>query len=182
MRPRLIRIALAALLGGSSAGMPAQTVSESAMQAAYLANFARFTEWPSQAFAAKDAPIQFCVSGSREALASALDALSDSLIQGHPVRVLAGPRAEDLRGCHVLFVADADPRRALSGVSGSVLTIGDTEGFVRLGGTIGLVRQGSRLRFDVNRAAAQQAGLKLSAQLLSLANSVVDTPPAGGAR
>ena len=55
-----------------------------------------------------------------------------------------------------------------------VLTVSDLPGFAQQGGVIGLVRQGGRLRFEINRGVAQAAGLRLSVDLLSLAMSVVD--------
>ena len=45
---------------------------------------------------------------------------------------------------------------------------------IHAGGVIGLVRQSGRLRFEVNRGVAQSAGLRLSADLLSLAMTVFD--------
>ncbi len=57
-----------------------------------------------------------------------------------------------------------------------VLTVSDLPGFAQQGGVIGLVRQSGRLRFEVNRGVAQSAGLRLSADLLSLAMTVLDGP------
>ena len=54
-----------------------------------------------------------------------------------------------------------------------VLTVGDQNGFVQAGGMIGLRVEDSRVRFDVNLAAAQRAGLTLNSQMLKLAGQVL---------
>jgi hypothetical protein len=50
-----------------------------------------------------------------------------------------------------------------------ILTVGESEFFLQNGGMIRLFRAGDRLRFQINAGAAQQRGLKVSSQLLSLA-------------
>jgi len=54
-----------------------------------------------------------------------------------------------------------------------VLTVGDTKGFAELGGIINFVLDNDRVRFEVNRKAAEQAGLKISSKLLIVAKLVI---------
>ncbi len=49
------------------------------------------------------------------------------------------------------------------------LTVGDTDGFCRAGGMVGLRKSSNRIRFAINRQAAEQAGFKISSKLLALA-------------
>ncbi len=65
-----------------------------------------------------------------------------------------------------------DLRRTLAGLGHGVLTVGEGEGFVRDGGMIGFVVENRRVRFDINQTAAEQAALKLSSRLLSVARAV----------
>ena len=51
----------------------------------------------------------------------------------------------------------------------SVLTVGDVEEFNSLGGMVRLLIENGKMRFAINLQAAEQARLKLSAKLLSLA-------------
>jgi hypothetical protein len=53
-----------------------------------------------------------------------------------------------------------------------VLTVGDTDGFAQRGGAINFTLQARKVRFEINPAAAEQAGLKMSSQLLKLATLV----------
>jgi hypothetical protein len=50
-----------------------------------------------------------------------------------------------------------------------VLTVGDTEGFLRAGGVINFVLEGSKVRFLIDQAAAERSGLRISSKLMRLA-------------
>lgn len=170
-------------LGGLAAPRPALAAdteaSEAAVQAAYLFNFARFTEWPAGSFANKTSPLNYCLLGRREALASAMVSLNDRPVQGHPLRFFQPERAEDAKVCHLVFVAEPDARRrnqALQTLAAqATLTVSDLDGFAQEGGMIRLIRVGSRLRFEINRTQTQKVGLRLSADLLNLATAIVET-------
>ena len=54
-----------------------------------------------------------------------------------------------------------------------MLTVGDPAEFAQRGGMIGFTMEGSRVRFTVNLAAAQDAGLMLQSELLRVAASVL---------
>lgn len=146
---------------------------ESAVQAAFVVNFVKFTEWPPASTASRQGTMQLCQFGTRDDLAQAFRALEGRTLQGAPIQWRKVSRTEEVRGCQVLFVAE--PGLPL-GTLGSmpVLTISDLPSFVQQGGVIGLVRQSGRLRFEVNRGAAQAAGLRLSVDLLALATQVLD--------
>jgi hypothetical protein len=65
-------------------------------------------------------------------------------------------------------------KQILEGLGGaSVLTVGDCKGFAEQGGMINFVLENDRVQFEVNRKAAEQAGLKISSKLLSVAKSVI---------
>ena len=61
-----------------------------------------------------------------------------------------------------------------------VLTIGDTEGYARRGIHVNFfINENGQIRFEINHAAAQKAGLKISHLLLGLAR-IVDPAKEGG--
>ena len=171
---------LAALALGLLALAPWQaqaqpTLTEAQAKAGFILNFARYVEWPATAFVSREAPVVACLL-ERDALVGALGALEGRLVQGRPLKVRRSFTADDTHGCHVVFIGEADERRivpVLRSLAGQpVLTIGDAERFVDLGGAIGLVLGDERLQFDVNRGVLEQAQLKASASLLKLARSV----------
>jgi hypothetical protein len=158
----------------SSATAASQAVTQPALKAAFLFNFAKFVEWPAEATASS--PLTLCVLDD----AAVEDALGQ-LVNGGPVNgrtvVLAkGARNRALRGCHLLYIGDADPGRTAATVDemkgAAILTVGDGEDFARGGGVIGLFIEDGRMRFAINSDAAQRAGLRLSSKLLSLAKIV----------
>ena len=53
-----------------------------------------------------------------------------------------------------------------------MLTVGEGEEFLRNGGMIAFVIEERRVRFNIDQAAAERAGLTLSARLLNVAKSV----------
>ena len=66
-----------------------------------------------------------------------------------------------------------DVAKILAGLPPGVLTVGEGDRFAREGGMIALVVDNRRVRFDINPAAAQNGGLKLSSRLLNVARSIV---------
>jgi len=79
-----------------------------------------------------------------------------------------------------VYVDGRDARKStqlLAALRGApVLTVGDGARFAELGGVAQLVLEQDRMRFAVNVAAAERAGVRLSSKLLSLASIVKDKP------
>lgn len=175
-----LRVALlASLIAFTASFARADTaVAEYQLKAAYLFNFAKFTEWPAAALPA-GAPVTVCVAG-RDPFGEALTGIETKTIQNHPVRVRRSVRIDDLRGCHLVFVGEGEERRLpelfRNAELASALTLGDSEDFVEHGGTIGLVTRDNRILFDVNMDSARRAGLRLSSQMLKLARTVKGKP------
>ena len=171
VRASLWRIGLAVLmLSGITAG---QQLLEDEVKAAFLLNFTRFVEWPSAAFADESTPITICLLGE----GAVGDAVSH-LVQGEKAsgRAITAKKVKRfaLEGCHVLFVANSekDVAKLLTGVRPGVLTVGETEGFLREGGMIGFVTENRRVRFDISQATAAKALLLINGRLLNVARSV----------
>lgn len=155
----------------------AQTLkpTEYEVEAAYLSNFGRFVEWPARAGSATD-PFYVCVLG-QDPFGPLLDAaLKGETIAGAPMlaKRIAAPDAA--AGCRILFVSsskDSQVNAILTALrTSNILTISDMPGFTRRGGMIQFVLDGSRVRFEINIAAAQRAGLMLSSELLKVAVAI----------
>lgn len=156
----------------------AQPPSEYEVKAAFLLNFTRFVEWPSSAFADPSSPFAICVIG-KNPFAGALE----ELLRGETVadRKLLVRRFNEIpppKSCQIEFIVagGGSLAAALERVGSGVLTVGDGDAFARDGGMIGFVIEDRRVRFDINRQAAETAGLKLSSRLLGVARSVIDSP------
>jgi hypothetical protein len=150
--------------------------SEYEVQAAYLFNFAKFTEWPATAFPQENAPIVLAVLG-RDPFGNILDrTFSGQKIGARNFEIRRGARLEDIGACHILFVSGSESGRLEAVFEGlrnlNVLTVSDIEKFAGSGGTLGFFVDEKKIRFEANPDAAQRAGLKLSSKLLKLARIV----------
>jgi hypothetical protein len=80
--------------------------------------------------------------------------------------------------CHIVFIPVTEKDQAariVRSLKGSVaLTVGESEGFAVRGGMVNFTVEGGKVRFEINRHAADRAGLKISSKLLSLANVVTE--------
>lgn len=174
---RAVAVALVLALLPATTGAAAETAPDAAVKAAFLFNFAKFTEWPALA---PGAPLVACV-GNDEDIASALVTIvHGETIGGHPVVVWRREDDAIWEGCHVLYVSDGAVRRFAAAAPGirskQVLTVSAGRGFLQKGGMIELYADGGRLRFAINLDAVERAGLHLSSRLLGLAKVVHDDP------
>jgi hypothetical protein len=155
-----------------------QTASDRQVKAAYLYNFAKFVEWPEQAFANSTAAIRLCVLNDRLFEADVHQVVNGKVLGGRPIDVIGVQALEQLRSCHILFINLSDSREArriLEGLRGaSVLTVAEMKGFVADGGIINFVLQDDRVQFEVNHRAANRVGLRISSRLLGVAKFVLE--------
>lgn len=150
--------------------------SEEQVKAAFLFNFARYVEWPEEAFASGDAAFRLCMAGSPGFADVVERTVSGKQVRDRSVRVAQVASLSESGGCHILFVGpgvDASPAEVADSVAGaSVLTVADHAGFARDGGVANFIQVGKRVRFEINPVAADRAGLKISSRLLRLAKVV----------
>ena len=170
---------LAIVLAVPSTTALSQTATEPALKAALLYNFALFTEWPADVLA-PGAPLLLCVMNDRGVSTMLVDLTRGRTIDGHKLVVSSmKPDSPGLEDCRVLFTSGLDASRAaalLLAVDGKpVLTVSDVDGFAERGGVAGFFVEKGSMRFAINLAAAQRAGIRLSSKLLSFAKIVKDT-------
>jgi hypothetical protein len=176
---RLLFLAVTlAWCGFGAAPLQAQEFNrkEYQVKAVFLFNFIQFVEWPATSFPTAEAPIKIGVYGD-DPFAGALEAaVHGEKVRQRSIVIERSSRLEALRECHVVFVCRSERESVgtILAVLGSrpVLTVGEVPDFARRGGVINFYLEGQKVRFEINRAAAQRSGLKLSSQLLSLARLV----------
>jgi hypothetical protein len=162
----------------------AQSASEYQVKAAFLFNFAKFVEWPADAFPSGDAPLQICVFGRDPFRGDFEQVIEDKAVNGHRLEIIHPSGVPQARACQILFVVSAEKpqiREILQGLRGaSVLTVGDAAGFAKAGGIINFVLDENRVRFEINPKAAERAHLKISARLLTVAKLIVTEEETAG--
>jgi hypothetical protein len=157
---------------------PAPTEYE--VEAAYLSNFGKFIEWPAKVGTAPVESFNVCVLGA-DPFGAVLDgALKGDDVGGAPLAAKRVAAPDEALNCRILFVSaskDTQLKAILETLGTSrILTVSDMPGFTRRGGMIQFVVEGDRVRFEINLAAAQRAGLIMSSQLLKLAVAVRRAP------
>ncbi len=155
----------------------AQPQREYLMKAAFLFNFAKFVEWPAEAFEGEDSVLILGVVGD-DPFGAALQSLQGKTVKGRKLAVKRFESPLHLDRCHILFIPSSvqtTPQSVLESLQGwPVLTVGEKQHFAQMGGVINFVVRKNRLRFEINLDAGKRAGLVISSQLLKLADSVVD--------
>lgn len=168
-------LALAALLNGSMRGQETAP-SEYQVKAVWLLNFARFAEWPTNAFPGPKAPFVVGVVGKDLFGKNLEKAFEGKLFKGRSFAFKHISSELEARGCHILFISSSEGRRIrdwpgkLKGAA--AMTVSEVEGFLDYGGAINFVLKDGTVRFEINVKAAQAAGLKLNANLLKVAVTV----------
>lgn len=162
---------------GESLGFTGTENLENKLKVAFLLNFAKFTSWPANVFAAPQQTFQLCV-GKVDPFDGALDGLAGKQVGGRSIQILhLKSGSPSMNQCHLVYLGQTEVDRQaplLRAVNQRpVLTISDIPGFAEAGGTIEFRRQGDRLAFVVNNHAAKASGLQLSSSLLHLALEVL---------
>ena len=187
-RPWAAWLALVAGLACPAAAQETSATLETQVEAAFLVNFLRYTDWPPERADAPGDPLVITVLGDVE-MATALARLTEVVppVRGRRIEVqrLEYPEGADatvraslsdrLRRSHLVFVHDTrEPVAAILGdLSGQpVLTVSDQPGFAAEGGMLGLRRLGGRIVFEANPGAIRNARLVVSAKVLKLARIV----------
>ena len=151
--------------------------SEYQLKAAFLFNFAKFVEWPPEAFANSTSPIVIGILGEDPFGGDLERTVRDKKVNNRPFVIKELRSPAEATNCHIIFISASEKKRlpeVLSGLSGTnVLTVSETADFTASGGMINFVEENNKIRFQINDVAAKKANLKVSSKLLSLA-----VPPA----
>ena len=175
---RLIHLAI--LLGWSSRFFcaAADAPLEYQVKAVFLLNFTKFIEWPAAAFEFPESPVTICILGEDPFGDTINQIVGGEVVSGRKIAVQRIKRLPGPKSCQVLFWggSEAVPAKPLPDLGPGILTVGEGDSFMREGGMIGFIIDNRRVRFDVNQAAAERAGLKISSKLLSVARDVQNKP------
>jgi YfiR/HmsC-like len=154
---------------------PAQeaALSEHQLKAVFLYNFAKFVEWPADAFAGPESPFVIGVIGENP-FDDFLDrTVAGKSINGHPIAIKHCKTLAEVKSCHILFVSLSERKRLKEIVAATrgahVLTVSEIDRFLLDGGMIQFLMEGNKVRFSIDDRPAKDAGLRISSKLLNLA-------------
>jgi hypothetical protein len=146
------------------------------VKAAFLFHFAQLVDWP-------DAPdesgssLLLCILGDDPFHGELESTVEGKQIGPQVLHIRHLSKDQVTRGCKIVFVSKSENTRLaaiLASLRNSpVLTVGEADNFLTSGGMIRLCLEGNKVRFEINREAAESARLRISSRLLLLARKVV---------
>lgn len=167
MRAATLLLALAFAASARPAILP-----EYQAKAAFLYNFALFTEWP----AGVGNTLTLCIQG-KDPFDAAVDELHGKAVGSRQIAIERRPVADSLKDCQIVFIpqssAGALPATVARLRGSAVLTVAESPGATHQGAMLNMSVARDRITFSANMKAAQQSGLSLSSKLLRLATEVV---------
>jgi hypothetical protein len=169
--PALLWCALVGLC--SAVAAQAQESVEYKIKAAYLLNFAKFVEWPTNRFPTRTTPIRVGVLGKDPFGKDLERTMAGRVIEGRKFEIVRAEEPEEALTCHIIFVSSSERRRLPEVLEtlhkAQILTVGEHEQFVQQGGMIRFFLHQDTVRFEINAQPADKAGLRISSKLLQLA-------------
>jgi len=175
------------ITGFADTGNNNKKYNEYEVKAGLLRNFLVFVEYPGTALPGKGDPMIIGIIG-RDPFGELLDNIAASAtVKGRKLiikRFKHTESIEQLKKCHLLFISayisrtKAFSRAKIKSILDElktlpVLTISEVNGFGHLGGMINLVIVNNEVKFEINKTAADQAGLKFRSNLLNLAIEII---------
>jgi hypothetical protein len=155
---------------------PPPTLPEYVVKAGFLFNFAKYVEWPSDAFEKADSPITIGIVGVDPFGDGLEKTLKNKTVRNRTFAVQRFPERAALQRCHILFVPRTERERVPEILkqteSWPVLTVGEDEGFTRAGGTTNILIEKEKPRLEVNPGAGDKARLTIDPKLLKVATIV----------
>jgi hypothetical protein len=164
------------------------------IKAAFLYNFLKFVDWPTGKEADPNKPITLGIIG-KDPFGKAFEPVKDKKINDREVVIkrfksvaeLKKPGKEgeaeldkqsgEQKNCHLLFICSSEKdsiEEILAAIKDRpVLTVADTEDFLKSGGIINFVMEEQKVHFEISDAAAKRSKLQIRSQLLRLAKKVV---------
>src|SRR5690348_5325479 len=147
--------------------------TEYQIKAAYLYNFVKFVDWPTQAYAGPTSPTVIGVLGENVFGDDLGQTLHNKVIHHHPLQFKQFDSVAAVTNCQILFISASEKDRfpeILEALGGkSILTVSESDRFIPDGGMVNFILVGRKVRFQINNAPAQKAGLTISSDLLNLA-------------
>ena len=156
----------AAMLAQPGAARPSD--STEAIKAAFIYNFARFTEWPAGSFAETDSYLRVCyVRG--DSMAQALETIDGKSVGTRSIMIVAvAPDGSFPGSCHINIVPSGGGPSDQIPVRGQ-LTVADIGAIGDSDAAVSLVQVGRQIRFQVDVTLVELAELRMSSKLLRLA-------------
>jgi hypothetical protein len=139
----------------------------------FILKFIDFIQWPS------DLPgsnIVLGIWGKSDVAEILKHAPENYLLNKKKIVIQVISEREKISGCSILYIAPCNEKDLAEILDITapkpILTIGDVNGYGEKGVIINLFPVGDKIRYSINKPAADRSGLKLNAQLYKLAKII----------
>jgi hypothetical protein len=153
-----------------------QVSREYGIKAAFMFNFAEFTEWPASAFPTPDSSMVIGVLGTDPFGKVLDDTVRNEAVRGHRLTVERYRKVEEIKTCHILYIGQSEASHldpVLAALKEKpVLTFSDIEGSAPRGVMVQFVPERNKIRLRINVEAARAADLTISSKVLRAAEIV----------
>ena len=144
---------------------------EEEVEAAFLYRFAGYVEWPQEALSSPEFTI--AVLGDDDVVQELQRILPQRQLKNRPARVRRIKRIEELGDSQILFVGpqfNDELKSVIARVATRpVLVVTSSDHGLEEGSCVNFLFSDRHVRFEVSTTAAEHVGLKVSAELLSVA-------------
>lgn len=156
----------------------AGSAKEAELRALFVYHFIRFTTLPATEARKSLHTIKLCIHD--EEMASLVDSVvRNEKIDGKPVVVVRQDDMKRLGECSVYYVGGTADFKSPAAhdflyraTKAGVLTMGDTEAFISMGGMVALVRENSRIHPLINTQKLEDGRIALSPRILKLSTTI----------
>lgn len=157
-----------------------EPVSEYQVKAGFIYKLLFFAEWPSEAFNDNKTTVMIGIL-AKDNFGDIFKSVEGQVINKRKLvikKIDKIPQKEELRQFHILFISPSLKDKMgsiLSSLKGfPVLTVSEVKGFIHLGGMVNFITQENKVGFEINRTAAESAGIMFSSKLLRVAIRVIE--------
>ncbi len=147
-------------------------------KAALIYSFAKFVTWPPDVYKNKKSPFIIGILG-KDPFGDAINLIKDKKINGRAIKVQYYTSIYDYKKCQILYSSPSilhgfTTEQCRQLVKDHVLTIGEIEGFIKIGGILGITLVKENIAFEINSAMARKSDITINSNLINLARTVID--------
>ena len=167
---RTVALGLAFLLSAFVQRVGAQSNSESDLKAMFLYNFIKYVEWPASA----GPTFRIGVVGNTPVLESVRKVAEQKRVNGKAIEVVPVVPGQ-WPDVQLLFIAGTAPiDDAVNHFNAKpVLIVTEVNKRIPKGAMINLLNRDNKIRFELNLTEAKEINLRISSQLVNLAENVI---------
>ncbi|MCW8930068.1 MAG: YfiR family protein [Gammaproteobacteria bacterium] len=146
------------------------------LKAAFLYNFARLVEWPTNTSKQDSDPVRLCFIG-QDPFDNALHTIQNKKVSGRPLIIQRFIDLKDAPKCHILFISRSEESQLATILNFTqqypILTISEIPNFAEENGHIRFfLSNNEKLNLEVNLESVKNSGLIISSRILTLAKIV----------